>query len=207
MAVRNVLAFVLALGPLGSATAQPSVADKLSTIEAQLLLLKKTEELDRQRATMAGLGSGGVPKIVSVGASASGMVARLLLPSGAVENFREGDPIRDGMRISAITGRGVLVSLGDGKKVRSMPLEYVVPQSAGAGGGGAAGGPTGPIPRELLPDAPVVSPGRMPVPAPSAAPAQPTAAPAAPSAASPAAPAPAAQAAAGGQQGAKPAGK
>lgn len=190
MAVRNLLACALvALASIAAIAQERSVADQISTIDAQILLLKKRSELETVLASTASGSASGLPKVVSVGNSTQGMVARLLLPSGATENYREGDPIRTGMKVAAVSGKGVVVAIGDPTSkagVKTVALDFVLPQSATPFG--APGQPTGPIPRELLPEAPPVGGMRPPAATapPAAAPIQapvpgtPGAAPAAP---------------------------
>jgi type IV pilus biogenesis protein PilP len=172
-----------------------TVADQLNVMGAQVQLLNKQQELYQALARSAGMDAASLPKVIAVYGMERKLQARLLMPSGVVSTFEEGDVVRGAMKVSAITAKTVLVSVANGKKVVTLPLDFIagaqqvtangqpgVPTPMGGGPGSTGGG--GPLPPELLPAPPSIgSPTAYQRPS---APAAPTAA-AAPTA--PAAPA------------------
>jgi type IV pilus biogenesis protein PilP len=167
-----------------SATAQ-TIADRLNTMGAQVTLLNKEQELYQALQRSAGTDAASLPKVIAVYGMDRNLQARLLLPSGVVSNYQEGDTIRGSMKIAAITAKAVLITVSNGKKVATLPLDFVAGGQQAAGGapgipsplGGGAPGSGGPLPPELLPPPPSVG-APMPPPARGASPAAASAAPA-----------------------------
>jgi len=166
------------------AFAQKSYDERRNEMDAQIDLLRKEKELQDAQRAVAGASGGGLPAVVAIMGIDGRMTARLLQPNGVLGNFTEGETVRPGIVVAAITPRSVAVKVGEGKRARTVPLEFMAGASRGGlpGGpglpGGTGGGPA--VPPELLPPLPSVLPGvRVPTgqPAAPAAPAQPTPAP------------------------------
>ncbi len=172
------LAEVLVLLAAVPASAE-TISDRLNVMNAQVLVLNKQQELQAALARSAGMDVASLPKIIAVYGMDGKLQARLLLPSGVVSTYEEGDVVRGAMKVSAITAKTVLVSVGSGKKVVTLPLDFVAggqTATAGAVGGmpsplgGGAPGSSGPLPPELLPPPPPIGSPLVP-PAKAAAPA------------------------------------
>jgi type IV pilus biogenesis protein PilP len=140
-------------------TESPTLADRLSTMDAQLQLLRKQFELDQALSLTANTSLGSLPRVVAVYGFAQDLQARLMLPSGMVSTYREGDVIRGSMKVIAITPKSVMVSVQAGRRLNAVPLEFIAGVRDGQGGTTPLppGMPaTGPLPPELLPPPPVV---------------------------------------------------
>ena len=162
---RRTLATALLLSALVSgACAQPeppTLADRLSTMDAQLQLLRKQFELDQALSISAITAVGTLPRVVAVYGFEPRLKARLLLAGGMTATFQEGDPIRGAMKVLAISPRAVLVSVKNGRRTKAIPLEFVAAAAPPAAGmplpPGMPGAPQpSPVPPELLPAPPVL---------------------------------------------------
>lgn len=176
------LALALAVAAAVPAMAE-TVSDELNVMGAQVQLLNKRQELQAALARSAGMDVASLPKVVAVYGMDRKLQARLLLPSGVVSTYEEGDVVRGAMKVSAITAKTVIVSVGSGKKAVTLPLDFVAGGQTGTAGtpgmpsplgGGPGGTGTGPLPPELLPPPPPIGSPIAP-PARAAAPAAPTA--------------------------------
>jgi type IV pilus biogenesis protein PilP len=146
-------------------SAAPSVADQTNTMDAQIQILRKQAELHQALAQAAGTQLTSLPRVLAVFGFKDSLTARLLLAGGIVSNFKEGESVRSGMTLAAITPKAVLLNVGVGKRVRTVALDFV----AGGNGtpAGAAspamfappGAPLPPLPLELLPAPPAVNGG------------------------------------------------
>ena len=181
----------------GNVHATESVQDRKAVMEAQIDLLKKQAELDRELQLSAGMTMTSMPQVLSVIVLDGRMTARLQFANGLVSNYVEGDVVRNGMRVASITPKQVAMTVGmDKKKSKLVVLDFVAGASMIPGIPSQGGLMPRPVPKELLPDPPYVP---MPTPYVPSAPAKagvvapPVAqAPApAPAVATPAAPAPA----------------
>jgi hypothetical protein len=153
----------------GSLQAQPApLADQTNAMEAQIQILRKRAELNQAQALAAAPGLGPLPKVLAIYGFDGSLVARLLLPSGVVANYREGEVLRAGMKLAAITARSVMVAVGPERQRRTVALEFLagaglppqthgqpVPPAPMAPGAGLS-----PVPPELLPPLPAVNIGR-----------------------------------------------
>lgn len=152
----------------------PNVADRLSAMEAQLQLLQKQGALNQARLAVAGSQVAALPKVLAIGGFEGDLAARLLLANGNVANVREGEVIRTGLSIAAITPKAVMVKVGTGKNTSTLPLEFVSGAATGVSGGLGLPGTAMPVPLELLPPLPSVNVGaRIPRPPATPAPATP----------------------------------
>jgi type IV pilus biogenesis protein PilP len=157
---------------LSSAGAQ-TLADQINTMNAQVQLLTKQAELRAALSRNAGFDMGTLPRVIAVYGAGSKLVARLLLPSGMISTYDEGDVIRGSMKVAAISPRSVLVTVSNGNKPVTLALDFVAgTQAASAGGAAQPGSPMpspfpgapgssgaasgGPLPPELLPAPPSV---------------------------------------------------
>lgn len=182
---------------IGSVHATESVQDRKAVMEAQIDLLKKQAELDRELQLSAGMTMTSMPQVLSVIGLDGKMTARLQFSNGLVSNYVEGEVVRSGMRVASITPKQVALTVGtDKKKSKLVVLDFVAGASMMPGISAPGGVLSRPVPKELLPDPPYVP---MPTPYVPLAPAKasasaqlvaPTPAPA-PAGATPAAPAPA----------------
>lgn len=158
--------------------------DQRAELDAQIDLLRKKKELEEALRAVAGVGAASMPSVVLIMGIEGRYTARLIQPNGVVGYFGEGDVVRPGVTVAAITPRAVAVKVGEGKKARTVPLEFMAgattPGMPGMPGmpGLPPGAPAGALPPELLPAPPSVMP-RLPSPTPAAqaAPAMPPAAP------------------------------
>lgn len=190
---KHVIAAACAVAASVSGAAEPlNFDDEKAKIGAQLELIQMQTQLRDALSKFAGPTMGGLPAVLAIVGMDGRHSARLQHPNGVVATYGEGEQIRPGMVVTAITPRAVMVKLGAGKSAKAVPLEFVAGASgamypAGAGaGGGMPGVP--PLPPELLPAPPAVRLPRSNVPAlaPAASPAMPSpAAPAAPASATP----------------------
>ncbi len=143
----------------GSALAEGQSAplsfdDKKAELEAQAELITKQLQVRDLLVKWAGPGMAGMPYVLAIVGLEGRLNARLQQPNGTVSTFSEGDMIRPGMVVAAITPRLVMLRIGTGKTAKAVPLEFL----AGAGPGPVAGGQTGlpPLPPDLLPAPPTV---------------------------------------------------
>ncbi|GEM_PF-2366463 len=162
-----------------------TLADQLNTMSAQVQLLRKRVELNQALAQSAGVDVASLPRVIAVYGMEKKLQARLLMASGMVSTFEEGDTIRGSMKVAAITPKAVIVAVSKGKgtkDVAMLPLDFVTGATMpGSGPGGAIplpGGPlggasSGPVPPELLPAPPVVAAPYKPEHSAAAAPAAP----------------------------------
>jgi len=132
--------------------------DQKAMIDAQLQLARKQQELNTALALLASPAQSAMPAVVAILGMNGKLQARLQLSTGAVMNYSEGETIRPGMQVAAITPRMVTVAVGEGKKRRVVPIEFLAGASNAAGGMQAGVR----VPAELLPDPP-------PIPMPAAA--------------------------------------
>jgi hypothetical protein len=134
--------------------------DQKSKLDAQIELVRKQRELNQELRQSAGAAVIGLPTIISISRFGGQRVARLQMPGGSADYYREGEPIRQGMTVSVITAKQVIVSIRNGKNEVALPLEYAaapaMPGMAGAAGAAGSNGATN-VPNELLPQAPNVS--------------------------------------------------
>lgn len=153
----------------GPSQAQPApLADQTNAMEAQIQILRKRAELNQALALAAAPGLGPLPKVLAVYGFDRSLVARLLLPAGVVANYREGEVIRAGMKLAAITSRSVVIAVGPEKQRRTVALEFLAGAAlpVHAVGQAAPMGPVPPgaalppVPPELLPAPPAVNIGR-----------------------------------------------
>ena len=172
----NILAIALA-GALifssGPASAQKTYADEANLLDAQINLLQKREQLNAARSRQVEPGLTSLPQVVAVMGLDGNLQARLLLSSGAVHTYAEGDQISQSMKVSVITGREVIVAVStSGRKGKPLlaPLRFMAGTSQTSGGyPGMPGMPLGsagsaPLPDGMLPALPVVNFGAMPTP-------------------------------------------
>ena len=147
----------LLIAAAAPAAAQQTVQERLAVMDAQLELLKKQGSLDKALQESAGSSWAALPQVLAVMGLDGVMSARLQLPNGVVNIYRVGEPVRPGMTVASISPRQVSVAVGGAKGARSVLLEFV----AGGPAPGQAGfaplpGGRPPVPRELLPEPPVV---------------------------------------------------
>lgn len=182
---------ILLLASTVALAAAPALAqsinfdDEKAKLDAQLELVNKQQQLQEalRRLGTGGAAAGGMPMVVAVVGLDGQLAARLQLPNGVVRTYFEGEAIRPGMVVSAITPRAVMMKVGAGAKAKPMQLDFVAGGTQAAGQGGLP-----PLPPDLLPEPPSVRlPAAAPTPGPSRA-----------VKAEPASPAPAPVAAAGG---------
>lgn len=140
--------------------------DDMASMEAQIKILRKQEELRAERARAASNLSP-LPKIVAIHEFGGRAKAKLLHEDGRLETVGENDYIGQGVRIAAITARGVMVVISRKGKKETM-TELLFTPIATAGSTQQGKGPE--IPAALLPPPPPVN---FNVAAPTA-PAQPT---------------------------------
>jgi type IV pilus biogenesis protein PilP len=157
---RRALATAVVLSAIvSSACAQtepPTLADRLSLMDAQLQLLRKQFELDQALSISAITTVGTLPRVVAVYGFEPKLQARLVLAGGMTATFQEGDPIRGAMKVLAISPRAVVVSVKNGRRTSAITLEFVAVAVPTAGGmplpPGMPGAPQpAPVPPELLP--------------------------------------------------------
>lgn len=142
-------------------TEPPTLADRLSTMDAQLQLLRKQFELDQALSISAVTTVGTLPRVVAVYGFEPRLQARLLLAGGMTATFQEGDAIRGAMKVLTISPRAVIVAVKNGRRTSAIPLEFVaagVPASTGMPLPPGMPGlpPTTPVPPELLPPPPAL---------------------------------------------------
>lgn len=156
------------------ASAQTTYADEVNRLEAQINLMQKKEQLNAARARLVDPRLTSLPQVVAVMGLDGQYQARLLLSSGAVHTYSEGDQVSPTMKISVITGREVIVAIGtNGRNSKPIlsPLRFVVGASQQSGPPGVPGMPAPqgnvagqPLPEGLLPPPPSVNFGAMPTP-------------------------------------------
>jgi type IV pilus biogenesis protein PilP len=135
---RRALATAVVLSAIvSSACAQtepPTLADRLSLMDAQLQLLRKQFELDQALSISAITTVGTLPRVVAVYGFEPKLQARLVLAGGMTATFQEGDPIRGAMKVLAISPRAVVVSVKNGRRTSAITLEFVAVAVPTAGG-------------------------------------------------------------------------
>lgn len=141
-----------------------SFDDRRAQLAAQTELVNAEMQLQDALRRQAGASVGNMPQVLSIFGIDGKLSARVLQSNGVVSNYREGDSIRPGMVIAAITQRAVTVRVGQGKVTRALPLEFAagasttvpgLPQGPGLPPG--IPGASGPLPPEMLPPAPQVT--------------------------------------------------
>lgn len=177
----NILGIALAGALLvhsGSANAQRTYADEANLLDAQINLLQKREQLNAARSRQVEPGLTSLPQVVAVMGLDGNLQARLLLSSGAVHTYGEGDQISPSMKVSVITGREVIVAVNrPGRKGKPLlaPLHFMAGTTQPTGGipgiPGVPGMPVthglgspAPMPEGMLPALPAVNFGAMPAP-------------------------------------------
>ncbi|TWO71432.1 hypothetical protein FN976_10970 [Caenimonas sedimenti] len=167
--------------------AQKGYDDRRAEMDAQIDLLRKEKELNDALRAVAGSGAAAMPSVVSIMGIEGRFTARLMQPSGVVGNYSEGDTVRPGLVVASITPRAVAVKVGEGKRARTVPLEFMAgAATTGPAGPGMPGLPPGApggggvLPPELLPAPPSVlpaprapgqsTPAATPAPAPASTP-------------------------------------
>ena len=167
------ITFIAIGGWCGAVLAQPvPLADQTNAMEAQIQILRKRAELNQALAQAATPGLGPLPRVLAIYGLDQALVARLLLPAGVVASYREGDVIRAGVKLVAITSRSVVVAAGPDRQRRNVTLDFVpgarVSSQAFAGSGPSLSPAPGtallPVPPEWLPAPPAVNVGRVAVP-------------------------------------------
>ena len=159
IAVPSAVCWLLAAFPCQG---QPGLSfdDRRAQLEAQTELVNRELALQDAMRRLAGPAQAGLPTILAILGLEGRYTARLQRPNGVVAYFRENDTIRPGMVIAAISERGVLVRVGQGRAARAVALDFATGAPAtGAGPGLPAGMPAGPLPPELLPPPPAVQVG------------------------------------------------
>jgi hypothetical protein len=144
-------------------SAQTSPQDELAITDAQIMIMRKRNELQTELQRYAGGSSISIPQVLAVIGLEGNMVARLQQQSGAVANYREGESINANMKVASITPRQVTVVVGKGKKSRAVALDFAAGAVVNSGMTGMQGAPgmqnpgaNGRVVPELLPDPPFV---------------------------------------------------
>lgn len=102
-----------------------SVEDRKNVMDAQIELLRKQAELNTALRAVAGSAPISLPSIVSISKIGDKRTVKLQMFNGVAEYFREGDVIRQGMVLTTITAKQVIISVTNGKKQIAIPLEFV----------------------------------------------------------------------------------
>lgn len=152
-----------------SANATETVQDRLAVMDAQIGVLKKEAELNAALQSSAGITMSTMPQVLSVIGLDGKMTARLLFATGLVSNYAEGDVIRNGMRVASIAPQQVALMVGDKKRSKLIILDFVSGTTMQSGMPLPSGVMSRPLPKELLPEPPVVASPALFVP-PSAKP-------------------------------------
>lgn len=147
--------------------AQQNVEDRKAVLDAQIDLARKQAELNDALRRLAGGTTLGLPSVISISKVGGRPIARLQMPNGTSEYVREGEALRQGMNVTAITSKQVIISVANGKKQVAIPLDFVAVASATPQPNQSS------VPSELLPTAPevtlpVAAPPRVPATAPAA---------------------------------------
>lgn len=130
--------------------------DEMGTLDSQIALLKKRQELKYVQERAALGQNNGLPKIVAIHEVGGTMRAKLLYPDGRLVTVAENDPVLDGARVGAITSRGVMLVLGKTKgKSTLLPLDFAPIATAGSVPGMTSGAAPF-IPAALLPPPPAI---------------------------------------------------
>lgn len=160
---------VLLVAIASGVNATETVQDRLAVMDAQIGVLKKEAELNAALQSSAGITMSTMPQVLSVIGLDGKMTARLLFSTGLVSNYNEGDVIRNGMRVASIAPQQVALMVGDKKRTKLIVLDFVSGPTMQSGMPLPSGVMSRPLPKELLPEPPLVASPAMFVP-PSAKP-------------------------------------
>jgi hypothetical protein len=140
---KAVLLLTMFVFAMSVCAAEPAMTleDRKAEIDAQIELLRKEAELSAAMRQANGGGALTLPMVVSIGVVGEERSARLHAGSGVVSRYREGETIRPGVVINAITPTQVTVSIREGKKSHVVPLEFLAAASAASAGAMAGGQP------------------------------------------------------------------
>lgn len=142
------------------AHAQPTFDDRSAQLDAQIQLVGKENQLQEALRRSAGASVTGLPTVLSIMGMDGRFSTRLQQPNGVVRIYREGESIQTGMVVTAITPRAVAVTIGQGKKAKTIELQAMAgavgPGSPMSPGGMGGPGSSSPLPPELLPLPPSV---------------------------------------------------
>jgi|GEM_PF-6493548 len=158
----KVVAAVAAVWIASSALAQAqhdlplTVEDRKAKYQAQIDLLNKERDLIKAQRDVAGSSAFSLPSILSISStgSAAGQrnVALLQLANGTTEYVHEGDMLRQGVMVTTISHKQVIVAVLSGRKMVPLPLDFM---AVGAAAQTPNGQPV--VPNELLPSVPDVN--------------------------------------------------
>ena len=172
---KNPIGFIAVAAAIVGATgahAQSTYADMVNSLEAQLNILQKREQVDAALRRNVDPSLTSLPQVVAVQGMEGDLKARLMLATGVIITYGEGDQINPVMQVAAITPRQVTVAVKpSGKKAKTalVPLQFQAGASMSAGGGmgGLMMPPIGvgaPLPPGLLPTPPAIPGMQMPTP-------------------------------------------
>lgn len=153
------LAAVLVVMPVGAASAA-SYLDEMQTLDAQIALINKRNEL--QTALKGSAMSLSLPMVSSIIEDKNGRVAKVVYENGLVRWVKVGDVIAHGVTVRSINAGGVVASM----RKKPVPLRFFTEAKSEADSITV----TGDAPRINVPPLPKPGPLVVPVaPAPDAA--------------------------------------
>ncbi len=161
MSIKNTMLVILiaATGGITNAAADNGgLLEEQAKLEAQINLMRKRQEL-RAEQVRAAAGIAPLPKIIAIHQVGSSPMAKLLHADGRIATVGENDFIADGLRVAAITSKGVMVAVGKQGKKSLIELPYAPIATASTTATPMMGVPAG-----LLPPPPNVSPTAIPAP-------------------------------------------
>ncbi len=131
--------------------------DQKAVMQAQIEIMRKELDLNSTLKSLALSAYQPLPSVLSLSIWGAQAQVRLLFASGASANYKAGDLLPGGIKITEIKEREVLVQVQrQGKSIR-VPLEFAMsPGLAPSSAPSALSGPGAIIPAELMPKLPFV---------------------------------------------------
>jgi Flp pilus assembly CpaE family ATPase len=122
--MRKALLLAALLGATGAQAEDASWVEELGTIDAQIQLLQKREELAVQQQTASQRCLAGLPKVVAIYEFAGQRSAQLHYPNGQLQEVRTGAQVAVGARVSGIAPQMVQVNLNCAGQQSVIALEF-----------------------------------------------------------------------------------
>lgn len=131
-----------------------NIEDRKAVLDAKIDILRKEADLEKALAERSGADSG-LPTVVAVNIIGGQRSVLLQMANGTEEDFHEGEEAQRDVRISSIALKKVVVSISRGKKTVLVPLALTAPITNANQNDPNRNRQA--VPRELLPEAPVVT--------------------------------------------------
>jgi len=151
-------ALMLSAGGLCAQSRGGSWVDELGTIDAQIQILQKRDQLRVQQEANSKTCLAGLPKVSSIASFGGRRSALLMFPGGQVNEVEVGDPVTASAKVHQIDVRGVQVQMRCGLSQALVSLDFAPPaRQLAAASAVAAEVADAPLPQGSLRPSSVVS--------------------------------------------------